>query len=183
MKIPHLLRAFKSSKRDRPVLPANKTSERDSKPASLDMTDELGRPDYLGKAAMAGHAARDAVKSGDHDKAWVMLHEQKSFYALHAQKSGWKAQDVLRIDGSISEELANILRLEKKHDQALVHILYWIATSITPIKRHKSKLNAHLNRCKFEGVSLQDAEDFIGSLASLPEYTAIQSQVAQWRKT
>ena len=59
---------------------------------SLDLSDQLGRPDYLGKAADAKHAAKTAIKAGQHDKAWGLFHEQKEHYLKHAQKSGMSRQ-------------------------------------------------------------------------------------------
>ena len=49
-------------KRETPTQPAAQTKAR----ASLDLSDQLGRSDYLGKAADAKHAARAAVKAGGH---------------------------------------------------------------------------------------------------------------------
>ena len=137
--------------------------------------------DYLGQAAGKGHAAKAAVKEGQHDAAWRLLHEQKALYMQHASRCGWQAKDVLCLDGSVSQQFANILRLEKKHDQALVHILYWITTSRNQTKGQEQKLRAYFNRCKFQDITLQDVEKFIEVMKSKPDYVSIQSQVSEWR--
>ena len=139
----------------------------------LDWSEFLGTEDYLGKAA---------VKAGDYDKAWGLLHEEKSYFAKHAQKCGWSAADLVRADGGVSEAFANVMRLEAKHDQALVHILYWIMSSTTPIKRHDDKLRAYFGRCKFKGATLAMAQTYIDELDGLPDFPAIQSQVSEWRQ-
>jgi hypothetical protein len=162
-----------------PVLPKN--SEQTEARVSLDWSNHLGSPDYLGKAADAKHAAKAAVKAGQHDMAWGLLHEQKEHYLRHAQKMGFDAVQVMRMDGSVSEDFANILRLEKKHTQALVHIVYWIVTSSVSIKRHETKLTAYFGRCKFETTTLGDVKRFLKSVDGIPDFAAIQSQVATWR--
>ncbi|WP_298966766.1 hypothetical protein [uncultured Roseibium sp.] len=102
--------------RQAPPEPAKlKSLEQSEKRRSLDLSDQLGRPDYLGKAADAKHAAKAAVKAGQHDKACGLFHGQKEYYLKHAQKSGFDAEQVMRMDGSVSEDFANIRRLEKKH--------------------------------------------------------------------
>ncbi len=156
-----------------------KSLEQSERRRALDLSDQLGRPDFLGKAADAKHAAKAAVKAGQHDKAWGLFDEQKEYYLKHAQKSGFDAEQVMRMGGSVSEDFANILRIEKKHRQALVHILYWTATSTIPIKRHDTKLAAYFGRCKFENTSLGDAQRFLGSIEGIPDFTVIQSQVAE----
>jgi hypothetical protein len=160
-----------------PPTPSTQTQER----ASLDLSDKIGRPDYLGKAADAKHAAKAAVKAGEHDKAWGLFHEQKEHYQKHAQKMGFGAEQVMRMDGSVSEDFANVLRIEKRHTQALVHILFWIATSTIPIKRHETKLAAYFTRCKFQTTTLSDAQRYLQSIDGIPDFSTIQSEVAAWQ--
>ncbi|WP_299083197.1 hypothetical protein [uncultured Ruegeria sp.] len=146
-----------SGKRETPLAPApTKPSEQSQAQPSLDWSDQLGKSDYLGKAADAKHAAKAAVKAGEHDKAWGLFHEQKEHYLKHAQAQGFDAEQVMRMDGSVSEDFANILRIEKRHTQALVHVLYWIVTSPQTIKRHDTKLEAYFARCKFQTTMLGD---------------------------
>lgn len=137
--------------------------------------------DYLGQAAVLGQQSRAATKAGEYDRAWGLLHEQKSLYMKHASRCNWKAEDVLNLDGSVSQPLANILRLEGNHGQALVHILYWIITARNPIKGHDQKLKAYFDRCKFEGVSLDEAKQFIAQSKGQPDFAAIQSEIGKWR--
>ena len=141
---------------------------------------EIGE-DYLGKAAKAGHAAKAAIRVGQYDAAWGLLHEQKTLYAQHANKGRWNARDVLALDGSVSEQLANILRLEAKHEQALVHILYWIITSQKPIKRHEQKLRTYFGRCKFQITTLEEVQRFIGNNKKKPDFVTIQSKINEWK--
>lgn len=138
--------------------------------------------DYLGQAAQAGQASKDAVKAGEYNKAWALLHQQKSLYLQHAHRGNWKAKDVLCLDGSVSQALANILRLEGKHEQAFVHILYWIITSRNPIKAHDQKLKSYFKRCKFKNAALDDVQDFIKKSLSTPDFSVIQNKVNEWKE-
>ena len=139
--------------------------------------------DYLGKAAERGHAAKAAIRDRKFDTAWKMLHEQKMLYAKHAKSQHWTAKDVLCLDGSVSEDLANILRLETKHHQAFAHILYWIITSKVSIKRHQQKLSTYLKRCKFKNITLETVEKFIEPLKENPDFSLIQTKVEEWKNT
>ncbi|MBK9585661.1 MAG: hypothetical protein KA099_01745 [Alphaproteobacteria bacterium] len=139
------------------------------------------REDYLGKAALAKHASKAAIKLGEYDKAWSLLHEQKMLYLSHAQNQKWNAKYIFALEGTVSEELANILRLEGKHDQALVHILYWIITSQNTTKRQEKKLIAYLGRCKFKSVTIEDIKSFIEGNKPHPDLATIQFKVRDWR--
>lgn len=139
--------------------------------------------DYLGKAAEAGRKAQAAVKAGKLDKAWRHYHEQKKFYGLHASRNNYTNRQVLSLDSQVHEGMANILRLEKKHNDALCHILYWvIASNGKPIKRHDQKIKAYFNRCKYRNTSLKEAKTYSRSKKSLPEFSKAQSKVAEWRQ-
>lgn len=141
------------------------------------------RPDYLSMAAKAGHKAKAAVKAKEFDKAWGLYHEQKSLYLAHANRSSFTTLETLSLDASVHEHLANILRLESKHDAALVNVLYWIiAQSHKPIKRHNEKLTAYFNRCKFSNTSLEEALDYITLQRNSLDFSEIQLKVAEWRK-
>lgn len=137
--------------------------------------------DFLGKAAEAGQKARAALKEDKHDEAWGFYHEQKSLYMQHANRCGFTARQVLALDSSIHERLANILRLEGKHQDALVHIVYWVLGGAErPVKAHQQKLQSYFNRCKFKNISLTEAVKMIEAQNKLPEFTLAKSIVSEW---
>ena len=146
------------------------------------LAETLSRPDFLGLAAAAGSEARAAVSSGDYNKAWALYQDQKSLYLQHAKHSGFTARQTIAIDASIHQQMANVLRLEGRHADALVHILYWaIGTSDRPVKAHESKVRAYFNRCKLKNTTLDDAETFVASSAkSIANFQSIQTQVRRW---
>jgi CRISPR/Cas system type I-B associated protein Csh2 (Cas7 group RAMP superfamily) len=142
---------------------------------------EFQKNDFLGKAAEAGHKAKAAVKSKKHDEAWGLYHEQKSFYMQHANQSGFTAEQALALDASVHEEMANILRLENKHEDALVNIVYWVMASPgQPTKRHQQKLQSYFNRCKFKNTTLSEVSRTIDAQTKLPEFTLAKSLVYEW---
>ncbi|KAF1711989.1 hypothetical protein CSC70_00130 [Pseudoxanthomonas kalamensis DSM 18571] len=135
--------------------------------------------DYLGKAAEAGHRARAAVKEHRLDDAWRFYHEQKSLYMQHAQACNFTGEQTLALDASVSENLANILRIEKKHDDALVHILYCALASRTT-KSLQKKLMAYFNRCHFQNIQFTSVEAMMQSETRWT-FRKIKDQVQQWR--
>lgn len=142
---------------------------------------EFQEKNFLGKAAEAGQKAKAAVKSKKYDEAWSLYHEQKSFYMQHANQSGFTAKQALALDASVHEEMANILRLENKHKDALVDIVYWVmAGAEQPIKRHQQKLQSYFNRCKFKNTTLSEAFRTIDAQTKLPEFTLAKSLVYEW---
>ena len=143
--------------------------------------------DWLGKAAVVRRKAAVAVKAGEHDKAWGLLHEEQGYYARHAAKNNWNNTQLLSLTGNVHEGLANILRKEKKHNQALEHILFWVKSDKRPIqyratKRHETKLKSYFNRCKFEGVSLDEVMEYAKVDDGLADLLNIRTQVSKWQK-
>lgn len=90
---------------------------------------DFSENDCLGKAAEAGNKAKQAIKDKKFDIAWKLLHEQKQHYMEHAKKNQFSAQQALSLDSNVHESLANILRLEGKHQDAFFNILYWVIAS------------------------------------------------------
>ncbi|HHF3152712.1 TPA: hypothetical protein ACPJ2A_004591 [Vibrio diabolicus] len=137
--------------------------------------------DFLGKAANAGQKAKKAMKLKNFDEAWGLFHEQKSLYIQHANRSGFTANQTLALDATVHEEMANILRQEGKHNDALVHIVYWVlAGSERPIKRHDQKLKAYFNRCKFQKVSFELAKENMAKLKMPVNFLDAKSIVSDW---
>ncbi|RZF84367.1 hypothetical protein EXT46_03360 [Pseudoalteromonas sp. CO325X] len=137
--------------------------------------------DFLGKAANAGQKAKKAMKLKNFDEAWGLFHEQKSLYIQHANRSGFTANQALALDATVHEEMANILRQEGKHNDALVHIVYWVlAGSERRIKRHDQKLQAYFNRCKFQKVPFELAKENMAKLKMPVSFLDAKSIVSDW---
>ena len=145
------------------------------------ITSEFKSENTLGKAAEAGDKAKKAVKDERYDDAWGLYHDQKTHYMHHINKGGFSPIGALRLDASVHENLANILRLEGKHQNALVHIVYWVLAGCErPIKRHNQKLQAYFNRCKLKNTSLKVAAETLAGQKSLPQFMLAKSIVDQW---
>ncbi len=138
--------------------------------------------DHLGKAALAGSKAKEAVVSGKFDVAWGLYHEQKQHYLQHAACCGYTKPQVLAIDASVSEPMGNILRLEGKHHDALVHIVYWVAASPRLTKSQQQKLSAYFNRCRFKTITLSDLNNLVEASQAEPDFLRIRSVISDWRE-
>ncbi len=164
---------FKRRVSPKPTLP---------EPPEIGLDEFLGQfptEDYLGKAAEAGHSAKLAVKERRFDDAWRLYATQKQLYMQHAKYYEFTGQQTLALDASVSEHLANILRIEKKHDDALVHILY-CALNSRPTKSIQSKLPTYFKRCNFQKINF----DLIEGMMQVPTrwtFTKIREHVRQWR--
>lgn len=148
-----------------------------------DVIKALGRidsTDYLGKAARAGKRARKAIEAGDFDGAWRHYHEQKMHYAGQARRSEFTPAQALALDGSVSQSLANVLRLEERHQEALVHFIYYYCTTRVS-KSDVKQLVAYLNRSKITSVDISDVQKFTASLGPLPDFRAIQAACDRWQ--
>ena len=132
-------------------------------------------------AAQAKHSGVQAVKEGQHDVAWGFFHEQKEQYVKQATRSRFSKQDFHALDSTVSEHLANVLRIENKHKLALVHITYWVlAHRHRPTRSQVSKFKAYFNRCKFKEVTLVQAEADVAAAPPLANYPEAQELVARW---
>ena len=163
-------------KRKQPSAPAV------TQPPEIGLDEFLGSSlseDYLGKAAEAGHKAKAAVKEHRFDDAWRLYHEQKSLYMQHAKACQFTGRQTLALDASVSEQLANILRIEKKHDDALAHILYCALTSRST-KALQNKLPIYFKRCCFQHAQF----DAVGAMTQSQitwTFNKIKDRVRQWR--
>jgi len=142
---------------------------------------EATENDFLGKAADAGQRARAAAEAGQYDVAWRLYHEMREHYLRHAARLRFTPAQTLALDSRVSLPMANILRLEGKHHDALVHIMYWVAADSKVTKAHAQKLGAYLKRCKLKGVTLEMVQRFIESIRPLPNFVQIRDEVAAWK--
>ncbi|WP_217525245.1 hypothetical protein [Vibrio metschnikovii] len=148
---------------------------------SVDPQMQLTHEDFLGKAAQVGHEAKAAIKLNKFDEAWRLFHEQKSLYVQHVNQSGFTPNQALALDATVHEDMANLLRLEGRHKDALVNIVYWVlAGSERPIKRHDQKLRSYFNRCKFQNVSFELAKEQIRKLDMPVSLIDAKAIVSHW---
>ena len=137
--------------------------------------------DHLGKAAELKKNAKVAIKNKLFDEAWKLLQEQKIVYMKHANSAGFTAKQVLALDATVHVDLANILRMEGKHTEALIHIVYWVANNFDNMtKTQEQKLTAYFNRSNLKLTSIEEAKIAISFLAENPEYVNAQELVSIW---
>ena len=163
---------------------AHETDSTTTTPSGDEITRNLRRSDstdYLGQAATAGRKASSAVEKGKYDEAWEHYHKQKQLYVKHGIRSDFTQTQIVALDGSVNEDLANIRRLEKKHDDALVHLIYSLVTSTRITKSQEKKLPAYVNRAKLYEATLADVDDFM-SEATAQDFRAVQLKVAAWQR-
>lgn len=141
-----------------------------------------GVPDHLGNAAQAKRSAKQAIKEKRFDDAWRHLHEQQSEWLAHAKRSGMTKMQTLSMLSSIHEDMANVLRLEGKHEEALANILYCVSTNSNPTQAQKKKLVSYFRRCKFDKKYSDDQPEISSKLLKLtPGYRKARKQVLLWR--
>lgn len=137
--------------------------------------------DHLGKAAKLKKNAKVAIKNKLFDEAWKLLQKQKVSYMKHANYVGFTAKQVLALDATVHVDLANILRMENKHTEALIHIVYWVANNYDNMtKTQEQKLTAYFNRSNLKLTSIEEAKIAISFLAESPEYVNAQELVSIW---
>lgn len=141
------------------------------------------KEDHLYDAAAAGAKAKEAAAAGKFDEAWGLYQDQKQHYLKHAARSGFTKAQVLALDASVSESLANILRLEGKHHDALVHIVYWVAASSRVTKSQQQKIPAYFNRCKFKNITLSEFTTLIETSRPNPDFKKFRDIIYGWRQS
>lgn len=140
----------------------------------------------LGFFAFSRNLVKGLIREEKHDEAWSVAHQ-----AMATPFENWW------LNFDFHEYLADILRKEEKHTQALVHILAWYAVGFwgsqnlrnfdgelcKPLaNRYDSKLKAYFNRCKFKSVSLDECGAYAESLSVPPNLTEIQDTVSGWNE-
>lgn len=148
-----------------------------SKPVAVEDVD--GDVDYLQLAAEKGREAKLAMREKNNAEAWELIQQQKRFYSQFTDQQSISVAEMIGLDSSVSKDLANLLRLEKKHKDALVHIIYWVANSKSVTKDKESKLRAYFNRAKLTGPTVDDVMDY-SLAAGIKEFHVIQKDVDSW---
>tara|TARA_B100000795_G_C22666506_1_gene386199 strand:+ start:157 stop:768 length:612 start_codon:yes stop_codon:yes gene_type:complete len=138
-----------------------------------------GDIDYLQLAAEKGREAKLAMREKNNAEAWELIQQQKHFYSQLTDQQTISVTEMIGLDSNVSKDLANLLRLEKKHKDALVHIIYWVANSKSVTKDQESKLRAYFNRSKLTGPTVNDVMDYCLA-AGIKEFHVIQKDVDSW---
>ncbi|RVT47484.1 hypothetical protein [Rubrivivax albus] len=155
------------------------------KDESTELLDELlagfALEDYLGPAAERRHQALAAKKSAEFDLAWTALQEVKDLYLKHALQCKFTAAQTLALDASVSPEMADILRLEGKHDDALVHILYWVGSAVEPTETQRAKLRAYHRRSSLAPLPPSELEELLDRFRLKPDFRMLRDAVTGLR--
>jgi len=151
--------------------------------------------DTLGLSADVMRHASGFLEAGEHDKAWRTLMEHQ-FIPLNDPE--YQRYWLPYVHHKVC---ADILRREKKHPQALVHMIAFVIAerALTDrrlaipeaaafgVKEAASKyaylndrIRIYFGRCKFKKVDLADAMSFVDSLRFPPDFREIQEQVSRW---
>ena len=152
--------------------------DRNSKPIVVEDVD--GDVDYLQLAAEKGREAKLAMREKNNAEAWELIQQQKHFYSQLTDQQSISVTELIGLDSNVSKDLANLLRLEKKHKDALVHIIYWVANSKSVTKDQESKLRAYFDRAKLMGPTFDDVYDYCKAERGKKEFDVIQKDVDSW---
>ena len=135
--------------------------------------------DYLLLALDKGNEAQIAMREKNNTEAWALLQAQKQFYSKYTASQSAGADALVALDSHVSKDLANLLRQEKKHKDALVHIIYWVGNSQSVTKDQHSKLRAYVNRAKLSGITVDDAMDYC-LVDGVKQFHMVQKDVDSW---
>lgn len=136
---------------------------------------------FLGPAAVAGRKAEAAIKLREFDKAWGFYEEQKHLYMQHASQSVLTSHQALALDASVSIGMANTLRLEGHHKEALAHALYWaIGTTSLDAESRGQKVRAYFNRCELKRTRLHEVMEYIESSGAPTDLRSVRAKVRGW---
>lgn len=151
-------------------------------PHHLLLSSPASQTDYLALAAVARRQAAEAEKLGDFEAAWRACQDEKSHFMAHASAQQFSVENTLSLDATVHERMANLLRKEKRHNEAFVHIIYWVsAQRHRPIKRHTDKFRAYYNRADAMFVGHDEAWTLTLS-APILDFRQVQLLVQQWQK-
>ena len=135
---------------------------------------------HLAWAKELGDKAKVAISEKNYANALEHLQQQKDHYLRASSKERSSKIESTILDSSVSKDLANVFRLEKKHLGALIHIIYWVANSQSITKDQESKLRAYFNRTKLKGATVEDVMEYC--LADgVKELRAIEVDVNSWK--
>ena len=124
--------------------------ESNKETASFDVYDinTIDKDDYNGLYANASHQIQTALKAKDYDKAWSLTHSMQEHALNSAKRQNMTKKQTFNFLSSIDIIQANILRLEKRHLDALAHIIKAYIQSEVPKSKSGNRLPAYWKRAK-----------------------------------
>ena len=135
--------------------------------------------DYLVLALDKGNEAQIAMREKNNTEAWGLLQSQKQLNSKFVASQSAGADALVALDSPVSKDLANLLRQEKKHKDALVHIIYWVGNSQSVTKDQQSKLRAYVNRAKLSVTTVDDVMGYC-SADGVKQLHVVQKDVDNW---
>ena len=135
--------------------------------------------DYLVLALDKGNEAQIAMREKNNTEAWDLLQSQTQLYSKYVASQSAGADALVALDSPVSKDLANLLRQEKKHKDALVHIIYWVGNSQSVTKDQQSKLRAYVNRAKLSVTTVDDVMGYC-SADGVKQLHVVQKDVDNW---
>ena len=139
----------------------------------------IHKEDYSGLCTSARFRAQKAIKEKRLDDAWQLLQEEK-YYGIKYCKSSPDCMKVTLIhyQQRPHADMANILRLEKKHTEALINYTYFVTDSeYLSVKYKRKKLQAYFNRAKLINITFDEYKNFIFSMHGIPNYSKIETAI------
>jgi hypothetical protein len=143
--------------------------------------DELKRNSPATKAQQCIERASDALSTGDLSAAWRLYLEAKDHYLSHATQCNYSRTQLIDLDSSMSAPLAEVLRREGRHFDALSHIVYWAAGTENPMKMHDQRVASFFKQCKFRNATLEDVLSLVSVSRLDPDFVKIRDAIGAWR--
>lgn len=145
---------------------------------------EFVHPDSnsLGLAALSKDMGDSAVKEGRYDEAWRHYHDQKIYFFKHANMCKFNKTQIDSLDATVSLSLANVLKLEGKHNLALVHLAYCYCSELCRgilTNRTDNKLGIYFRRCKLKTITLDELKISLQSYSINLQFQEIQNWILE----
>ena len=133
-----------------------------------------------------------AVKKKNYSKALDIYREE--ILQLQDSLNSGNGYQLVEFDAVISKGIANVLRLQGKHLEALVELTYFISVFRRSIwvntnEAQEEKLKAYLRRAKLHNIGINELNDYLDSFDDdAPQnarrgvdcYQRIQQQIYLW---
>ncbi len=139
----------------------------------------IKKDDYSGLMASVRVRGKKAIQEKKFNEAWKLFMEQKMYIMKLCAKRGCTQKEEISMDAEVSEDLANILRIEKRHLQALVHMTYCTLVDYPTVQYKSKKLKAYFNRAKLVNTSFEDFEKIAYELQANLDFKEVSDKIKE----